>query len=73
MVDDENGRTHIYKLVYVDISLITGIKKTKWEQKGTQYIQKTIKGVEFSLRPKMSWQIWWKIPLHLLKLRPLSV
>ena len=73
VVDDENGRTHIYKLVYIDISFITGIKKTKWEQKGTQYIQKTSKGVEFSLRPKMSWQIWWKIPLHLLKLRPLSV
>ena len=73
VVDDERGRAHIYKLVYIDISLITGIKKNKWEQKGTQYIQKTIKEVEFSLRPKMSWQIWWKIPLHLLKLRTLSV
>ena len=47
VVDDEKGRTHIYKLIYIDISFITGIKKNKWEKKGTQYIQKNTKGVEF--------------------------
>ena len=73
VVDDEKGRTHKYQLIYIDISVIAGIKKNKWKQKGTQYIQKNSKDVEFSLRPKMSWQIWWKIPLSGLQVKKLSV
>ncbi len=72
-VDDEKGRTHEYKLIYIDISIITGIKKNKWIKKGMQYIQTNNKRVEFSLRPKMSWQIWWKIPLSELQVKKLSV
>ena len=73
VIDDESGRTHTYKLIYIDISIIKGIKNNKWEPKGTQYIQKNSRGVIFSLRPKMSWQIWWKIPLSLLQVKSLSV
>ena len=73
VVDDEKGRTHKYKLVYIDIILLKGLSEDQWQEKGKQYIQKTSQGVECSLRPKMSWQIWWQIPLDLLELKDLAV
>ncbi len=63
--DDEKGRHHQYCLRYIDIKLLTGISPDKWEKMGKQYCQKNSCGVLFSLRPKMSWQIWWEIPLEL--------
>ena len=71
VTDDEKGRTHHYKIAYIDVDLIRGIKQTKWEKKGKQYIQINTKGVEFSLRPSMSWQIWWKIPLSSIEIKNL--
>ena len=53
--------------------LFSGGRCAGWEQKGTQYIQKNNKEVEFSLRPKMSWQIWWKIPLSKVQVKSLSI
>ena len=72
-VDDERGRIHSYQIAYIDVDRIKGIKENKWVKKGGQYIQVNKKGVEFSLRPSMSWQIWWKVPLSLIEIKELSV
>lgn len=72
-IDNEKGRIYNYQLTYIDVDFIKGIDPKKWEQKGTQWIQKNAKEVEFSLRPNMSWQIWWKIPVSLLEIKNLSV
>ena len=63
--DDDKGRHHIYCLRYVDIRILTGISQDKWEKAGKQYQQTNSEGILFSLRPSMSWQIWWEIPLGL--------
>ena len=73
MTDDERGRLHHYKIAYIDVDIIQGIQKDKWLEQGRQYLQKNKRGVEFSLRPSMSWQIWWKIPLSSIDLKDLFV
>lgn len=50
-----------------DKGVLTGLSANQWEQKGVQRIQTNLQGVEFSLRPLMSWQIWWKIPISLIE------
>ena len=62
--DGNQGRQHIYQLCYVPTDLLKGINHQNWQPKGKQFINTNQYGVEFSLRPSMSWQIWWKIPLH---------
>ncbi len=64
--EDQRGRRHVYRLCYVDPDCLTGIEAQSWEKKSTTFVQTNAAGVEFSLRPKMSWQIWWRIPVHLL-------
>lgn len=66
-VDDQQGRQHIYRICYADKGVLTGLSANQWEQKGVQRIQTNLQGVEFSLRPLMSWQIWWKIPISLIE------
>ena len=61
--DDEDGRSHIYELRYIGRDILRGLLAFGWERKGQQFIQVNSKGVEFSLRPSMSWQIWWRIPV----------
>ena len=61
----ELGLMHRLRLRYVDIRILTGISQDKWEKAGKQYQQTNSEGVLFSLRPSMSWQIWWEIPLGL--------
>ena len=73
VIDNEHGRTHKYQLIYIDVNLMTGITKNGWKQKGKQFIQQKENGVNFSLRPSMSWQIWWTIPLPLLEKKILSI
>ena len=60
--DGEQGRRHIYHICYVGMEVLTGLEAPEWERRGTQYVQSNRYGVEFSLRPSMSWQIWWSIP-----------
>lgn len=62
-VDDENGRRHIYQVSYVDAELLTGLSADDWKREGKSYEQVNEYGVEFSVRPSMSWQVWWSIPL----------
>ena len=62
--DDESGRRHIYQACYIDVELLQGLT-ADWSRRGAQWVQTNEFGVEFSLRPSMSWQIWWSIPLRL--------
>ena len=65
--EDANGRHHAYQVVYIGADHIHGIESAKWQKHGKQYRQTNLHGVEFSLRPSMSWQIWWTIPMDLVK------
>ena len=72
--DDGNGRHHIYTLCYVPISVLQTIDPEAWEKHGTELKQIGENGVEYALRPSMSWQIWWKIPLEKLEIgKPISI
>lgn len=64
-VNGEHGRQHIYRVCYVDMDIITGLNANNWTSKGKQWVQVNSHDVEFSLRPTMSWQIWWAIPVNL--------
>ena len=68
MIDNEQGRQHIYRICYADKQILTGLSADKWKRKGAQWIQTNSHGVEFSLRPSMSWQIWWAIPVDLIEM-----
>ncbi|MFK7866047.1 MAG: hypothetical protein AB8B77_01245 [Alphaproteobacteria bacterium] len=69
--DTDEGRQHIYQICYIDVAILTKINADHWVKKGKQYTQTNASGVVFSLRPSMSWQIWWKIPAKLIhKLEP---
>jgi len=61
--NDDAGRQHLYRVCYADRAVITGITAGAWRPHGRQHRQTNANGVEFSLRPSMSWQIWWSIPL----------
>lgn len=69
-IDDDNGRTHIYTVSYVDVHHLTGLQADKWVKRGASYKQMNSYGVEFSLSPSMSWQIWWRVPLGLVEESP---
>ena len=64
--ENEKGRQFIYQIYYVDIKHLK-LKNDDWQTKGKQYIQINEHGVCFSLRPSLSWQIWWAIPVKLLE------
>ena len=66
-VDDEKGRHHCYHLRYLNAKFLRRISEDAWGKVGAQYKQTNRYGVMFSLRPSMSWQIWWQIPLNLLE------
>ncbi len=63
--DAEQGRIHIYQVSYVDLKYLTDVRVDNWGSLGKRYEQVNSHGVRFSLRPTMSWQIWWSIPLSL--------
>ena len=65
--DNEQGRTFTYEICYIDIQYLVGLDPNQWQEKGKQYKQTNSYDVEFSLRPSMSWQIWWTIPEELIQ------
>lgn len=69
-VDDDTGRHHIYQIIYVDSAYLRQLTYFSWEESGRTWEQTNLYGVIFSLRPSMSWQIWWKIPEKLLDRSP---
>lgn len=66
-LDNENGRQHIYQVSYVDVRNLARLESEGWEKVNKHYIQINRHGVESSVRPSMSWQIWWKIPMSCVK------
>ena len=63
--DCDQGRIHDYSICYIDADKLSGLEPNKWqvtsERAGS--IEQTNKyGVVFSVRPSMSWQVWWTVP-----------
>lgn len=65
--EDDRGRHHEYAICYIDVEVMHGLKADGWEEDGKQLRQVNEAGVLFSLRPSMSWQIWWRIPVGLIE------
>lgn len=73
-IEDERGRQHCYRICYIDASLFHGLSEDMWvkkegekrgKKKGSLVFKAINKhGVEFSIHPSMSWQIWWQIPIE---------
>lgn len=51
-----------YEIRYVSPELFSYPDASAWVQKGAELRATLASGIEVSLRPTMSWQIWWKIP-----------
>lgn len=64
-VENKGGRSHFYRVTYINADILKGVSKADWVKSGKQYKATNKYGVELSLRPKMSWQVWWKIPYKL--------
>jgi len=60
----QNGKTHIYQIFYIDSKILKVDSYKEWKEYKTSYICTNKFGVELSIRPSMSWQIWWKIPIN---------
>lgn len=64
-MEDTGGREHQYMVTYLDPAHLRDVDPDAWTHLGAAYLQTNVSGIEFSLRPSMSWQIWWKVPLEL--------
>lgn len=53
--------------MYVGNEHLHQLDPSAWEESGTRFVQTNLYGVNFSLNPTMSWQIWWDIPEGLLE------
>lgn len=69
-VDDSTGRHHIYQIVYVEGLYFRQLNENAWVASGKSWTQINQHGVIFTLHPSMSWQIWWRIPLSLVRHSP---
>lgn len=65
--DDATGRHHEYKICYLAVENLHGVSPNGWEKRGASCIQVNQHGVEFKITPNMSWQVWWEVPMKLLK------
>lgn len=61
--EDDEGITHVYRVRYVDRSLLHGLDPELWEPRGKSLYQTNKDGVIFRLTATMSSQVWWNIPL----------
>ena len=69
--DCELGKSHIYQIFYLDTKMLKLNDYKKWNEKkgkkgGISYYATNDFGVELSIHPTMSWQIWWNVPLDIL-------
>ncbi len=60
----QNGKSHIYQIFYIDSEILKIDCPKKWQENKSSYTCINKYGVELSVRPSMSWQIWWKIPIE---------
>lgn len=65
-VDDNRGRHHIYRIVYINRTHLFQLDPSGWAKSGKYWEQTNSHGVLSTLKPSMSWQIWWNIPRQLL-------
>lgn len=66
---DKLGKRFIYKIFYADSNIfkIDNDWEPKIGKKGSKtFFTQNSKGVKIFLRPSMSWQIWYEIPLSIL-------
>ncbi|MCE8163356.1 MAG: hypothetical protein I3273_03415 [Candidatus Moeniiplasma glomeromycotorum] len=66
---DERGKRFVYQIFYAEANIfkIDNDWEPKISKKGTEtFFTQNSKGVKMSLRPSMSWQIWYEIPLNIL-------
>jgi hypothetical protein len=66
---DKLGKRFIYQIFYADSNIfkIDNDWEPKNSEKGTKtFFTQNSKGVKIFLRPSMSWQIWYEIPLSIL-------
>ncbi len=68
--NNRTGRYHIYRIRYVDREYLHQLSEDAWVQSGQSWKQTNQYGVNFTLSPSMSWQIWWELPLDLLDESP---
>ena len=64
-IEDSGGRNHLYKITYIQSKVLKGVKGADWRKIRKQFRATNELGVEFTLNPTMSWQVWWKIPYRL--------
>ena len=69
-VDDDTGRHHIYRIVYVEGIYLRQLNPDQWEKVKSSWRQVNPYGVIFTVSPSMSWQVWWRIPLSLVHHSP---
>lgn len=60
------GKSHIYQIFYIDGQILKIDDHKKWQKNKSQYHYTNQYGVNLSIKPSMSWQIWWNIPLECL-------
>lgn len=60
------GKSHIYQIFYIDGQILKIDDHKKWQKNKSQYHYTNKYGVNLSIKPSMSWQIWWNIPLECL-------
>ena len=70
--ENHNGKQHIYQIFYLDTKTLKLEDHTKWGEKkgkkgGKSYYAINDFGVEMGIYPSLSWQIWWEIPISMLK------
>ena len=59
----KNFKKHTYVISTISKEKFAGLKSDAWIKKGAAFNQTNAFNVKFSLRPTMSWQIWWEIPV----------
>lgn len=67
LIEDGRGRIHAYRLTYIDAEKLRGLQTGRWLESGAAFKQKNAFGVDLSLNPSMSWQVWWHIPMELVE------
>jgi hypothetical protein len=61
--EDDNGKSHIYQIFYLETKMLGLEDYKKWKKEKSKYVAVNKYGVELSINPSMSWQIWWNFPL----------
>lgn len=69
--ENHNGKQHIYQLIYMNADILKpsnwNIKYSKKDKsKISQYYCTNELGVNCSIHPSMSWQVWWEIPMKII-------